>query len=275
MARFLLSTGPSRRLIASAGRTPTGFRILNRLSGLRRTYATFGEAAEACRRAGYVGHELPELRQIHLNWPRELSDYPVLLRLASVDGTKVFDFGGSVGNMYYSYAARLASLSRFEWTVYDLPPLVDAGLALARERGDTNLRFSSDLAAGRDCDIALFSGSLHYWEGTLAELFARMGSRPRHVIVNRSPMRDRGEHVVVVQTGLAAFPCRLLSRERLEAEFSALGYELVDWWREYTLSYQLTLLPEYSAQTYFGCYLRLAEPVAAPSEQRHRASLAS
>lgn len=249
---------------------------MNRLAGLRRVYASPAEAAEACRRAGYVGHELPELRQIHLDWPQMISDYPVQLRLATIAGRRLFDFGGSVGNVHYAYGKRVAAVARWEWTVYDLPELVEAGRELARERGNTALRFTTELSAGRDCDLALFSGSLHYWEGSIAELFDRIGSLPPHVLINRSPMRDRGDDLNVIQSGHAAFPCRLRSRERLEAAFAALGYELVDHWTEPELAYRLTLLPDYSASGYHGFYFRLAAKAAAePQARQAQAELAS
>lgn len=253
------ATAPlAQRALLLAGRTRPGFRLLNRLSGTRCVYASFGEAWEACRRRREPSYEHNEpLHNVFLELPPRPSDYPALVHFAAIGSGRAFEFGSSVGNVYYLYR-RLSRGWSWEWTGYDLPDVVRSGRDIARERGEKDLAFTTDLAAGRGCDVVLFSGSLHYWEDSIAEFFRRLGSLPPHVIVNRSPLRRRGANVVVIQRerGSYAFPCLVRSREGLTAEFADLGYELVDDWTEPGLSYVMPLLPEYSVPAYSGFYFR-------------------
>ncbi len=265
VARSFAAAPPSRQALLLAGRTKLGLRLLNGLSGTRRVYPSFAKAWEACRRSNDRSYEHnEELHQVFLDLPPRPSDYPVLVHLTEIGGGRTFEFGSSTGNIYYMYR-RLCPDFHWDWTGYDLPDVTEAGRALARERGETNLHFSDDIAAGRGCDLALFSGSLHYWEASIATFFSRLGSLPPHVIVNRSPLRRRGDDVVVIQRerGAFAFPCMLRSRERLVGEFTALGYELVDEWTEPGLSYGMPLLPEYSVPAYSGLYFRRTGDAAA------------
>ncbi len=266
----LLAVPPVRQILIRAGRTSLGFALLNRLSGIRRVYPGFDQARNACRSTGSSGYEHnASLHDEQLELPVRPSDYPAMMHIATIAGRRLFEFGSSVGNVYYMYRPFLNSRWTWDWTGYDLPDVVEYGRDIARERGATALHFASELSAGSDCDLLLFSGSLHYWEEPITTFFDRLGTLPPHVIVNRSPVRERGENVVVVQRqrGSYAFPCMLRSRERIIEEFRCLGYELVDDWAEPGLCYQLPLLPEYSVKAYSGFYFRLPGVVAAPAPE--------
>jgi len=55
--------------------------------------------------------------------PCAKSDYPVLFYLAPLVPAlrSVFDLGGNVGNLFYSYQSKLSFPASLTWTVYDLP----------------------------------------------------------------------------------------------------------------------------------------------------------
>ncbi len=83
------------------------------------------------------------------------SDYPVLFLLAPVAPRlrSVFDLGGATGNLFYSYDRHLKFSEELVWTVCDLQPQRDAGLAKAREKGEQRIRFTGKLEDGDGADL--------------------------------------------------------------------------------------------------------------------------
>ncbi len=81
--------------------------------------------------------------------------------------------------------------------------------------------------------------------------------RPKHVIVNRSPVHPtRATFVTVQQRPTFAVPCMVRNRDALTAEFAASGYELVERWAAPELSMTFTLFPGLSMPSYSGFYFR-------------------
>lgn len=125
------------------------------------------------------------------------------------------------------------------------------------ERNAEGLRFASAATEFRDDQVLLASGSLHYWEGTIAGFLEQFPVLPRDIIVNRSPVSEKHGGVVVVQrTATCAFPCIVRNADEMVAEFAALGYSLVDRWSAPELRLPLPLFPEHSVPHYSGFYLR-------------------
>ena len=92
----------------------------------------------------------------------------------------------------------------------------------------------------------------------MASLFAAMGSRPEHVIVNRSPLTERKVSYVILDiVGNAALPKMIRSRSGLIKEFESLGYERVAEWIEPERNITLTYYPGYEVPNYSGLYFRL------------------
>ena len=56
-----------------------------------------------------------------------LSDYPVLFYFRSVlpRVKHLFDLGGHVGNMYYCYSRYIQMPEDLQWTVFDLPTVLE------------------------------------------------------------------------------------------------------------------------------------------------------
>jgi len=209
------------------------------------------------------GHEDPNEVAVHMELAKSLraSDYPALLWLLGASayghGIKVFDFGGNVGNLFYSYSPYLNRSGPIDWTVLDIPPVLERGRKIAAERNAEGLRFASSAAEFRDDQVLLVSGALHYWEGPIAEFLEQFPVLPRHIIVNRSPVSEKEEPFVVVQrTATCAFPCVVRNADGMLAEFAAEGYTLVDRWAASELRLSLPLFPEHSVPHYSGFYLR-------------------
>ncbi len=144
-----------------------------------------------------------------------------------------------------------------EWTVYDIPAILQQGREIALDRGETGLCFTDFLADAAGCDVFLASGSLHYWEQSISDLLRQLECRPRHLIVNRSPFRESGPSFATVQvTHQYCVPCLVRSIADVEAEFADNGYDLIDRWTAAELFLSLPLHPGYSVAAYSGLYFR-------------------
>jgi putative methyltransferase (TIGR04325 family) len=208
-----------------------------------------------------AGHSCPAAIQEHLALGKKArpSDYPVLFHLGGLikDKLAVFDLGGSSGNLWYCYSQYLNIHPDMQWIVFDLPETVEFGRRLAQDRGVHGLSFTTDLQALGGADILLSSGSLHYFEFSLPDILATMAHKPRHIIINRTPLTD-GVSAVTVQDGDSHLvACRTNRRADLIHDLKALKYALVDSWSVPELSLQVPFYPEYSVPEYSGLYFRL------------------
>lgn len=256
-ARALLSTPACRRWLAALGRSARGAQLLQRLDRYHRAFPNFADAWAAAADRRYPGHDHPDAIENLLMLAQSLrpSDYAALYWLARIDDDlRVFDFGGNVGNLYYSYRPYL-SPRRLEWTSYDLPAIIASGRRIAAERGVDELRFSDRPQAPADTNVLLISGALHYWEGSIGELFERLESRPSHVLVNRTPVHETAAAFITLQRqDHFAVPCLVRNAGELIAAFTALGYTLVNRWSALELSLPLPLFPAQSVPAYSGFY---------------------
>lgn len=263
--RAILQSPPTSNLLSLVGGTRTGKKILSRI---RRApwgvFENFSEGWKAARETGLPAHEDPNEITLHLELSKGLrvSDYSVLywlLRL-SHDRLKVFDFGGNVGNLAYSYSAYLRDVRGLEWTVFDLPSIMAEGQRLAGERQADYLRFANSPADYRAEQILLVSGAFHYWEGTVEAFLRQFGEEPRHILLNRTPIHETKPSFISVQgTETCAFPCIVRNLNEMIGDFAAQGYELVDRWRSPELAFPLLLFPAYAIPFYSGFYFALRE----------------
>ena len=242
--------------------------LLNGLLGFRGSFGSLAEAAKAAHRFIPFAHDHPDETMLSLalaEVTRE-SDYPVLFQLAPIAPRlrRVFDLGGATGNLFYSYDRHLQFSEELVWTVCDLQPQRDAGLAFARERSERRIRFTDKLEEGDGVDLFLVSGALHYFEEPLYPLLSRFRRRPRHVIVNRSPF-SRGAALYTVQdarTHLVA--CKLHGRSQFIQGMRDLGYELRETWPVFELQAWVPLFPEYCDRHYWGFHFALSAESGPP-----------
>jgi putative methyltransferase (TIGR04325 family) len=260
----LLRTGPMRNALQCFAGTSPGYRLLNRLSGSSGIFHTFAEARLVAAGLGMGGHDEPTQSNVYSHVFRQ-SDYPIVYWLSRLAPRRLFDFGGALGNLYYLYRDYI-DVSGFEWLVYDLPEVIERGRERAAREHVTNVRFTADLSEGCDCDVLLTSGALHYWEQSLSTLFANLNERPRHVLINRSPMTDNEQYIVIQKLPQVALPCVVRNRARLIRDFEHLGYTFVDEWVEPTRGLTVPLFPRYDVKEYFGFYFRRADAADRPRE---------
>lgn len=242
-------------------------RILRRQSAInsfRGVFRNFDEAAAhipARRRAGY---NIPETAEWYRNRLDSVQhdDYPMLFwfERALKDSRTVVEIGGHVGVAYYPFTKVLQCAEALDWTIIDVPSVTQAGTRMAQERGCTKLHFANELAeAATGCDMLLASGSLQYLHGALLpERIRGMSPLPRHIIINKTPVRERGDGYVTLQDlGVSLCPYRIHARHELITPLEQMGYEIVSTWRKD----REVVIPgraDLDVEGYSGYYLRRA-----------------
>jgi putative methyltransferase (TIGR04325 family) len=263
ISRFL-TLRPLRTLIQRANGIPVVSSAFRKISGASRIFSTLDEASAAARlhRPDTFGHLDANLIDSNFLFSSaiRLSDYPVLfwLREISVAGTlNVFDFGGGVGQTFVALSHYLKPEVIGRWIVQDLPDVVsDAPEKYYPTGTPAALEFTSTMSHATDCNVVLAAGAFHYWEGSIANFFAALSTKPDHFIINRSPMRSTGEPFYTVQEGTNwAVPCKVNSVDSLISEMKREGYVEVDRWIDLEKSLILPLYPDHSTP-YRGIYFR-------------------
>lgn len=186
------------------------------------------------------------------------SDYPVLFWLAQLlpNHPRVFDFGGYLGISFYSFESMLGYPPGLQWTIYDVPAVVQAGAELARQKGRSELRFTTDFSDVRDSSLLLSFGSLQFPQQTLAEFLTPLESRPQHILVNKLPLTERATFYTLHNMGPALAPYRVQNREEFLRSLQALGYEVVAEWENPEFGCYIPLHPDESVKAFTGMYLR-------------------
>jgi putative methyltransferase (TIGR04325 family) len=232
----------------------------------RGVYRSFAEATAAIPSGQRVGYDHDELAGMYRNRMDKAnqSDYAVLFWLKGILNERSFllDVGGHVGVSYHGWRRYLDYQPEMCWLVQDVPAIIRVGAQLARERESPGLEFTSDVADGRGCNILMSAGALQYVEESLSELLRRVGSLPRHLILNKMPLYDGETFVTVQSTGRAFHPYRIYNRAELVAEVEALGYRVVDDWTNRETHCEIPFTQGRDIDAYSGYYfVRDASPV--------------
>lgn len=187
-----------------------------------------------------------------------LDDYPVVfwLRDALLDSRTLFEVGGHIGEAYYSFSRVLEYPPNLEWTICDVPSVTAAGEALAKERGRTNLKFVTAPPQSDGAEIFLACGALQYLDyAGPAELISEFKIKPKHVLINTTPVYEGASFVTLQNIGSAYCPYRIFSRPELVESLRSLGYTLVDSWQK-ERKFRIAGHPERSFDHYSGFYFR-------------------
>ncbi len=265
------SSEPFRSLLLRLAQSKVGARFLNKLSYPRAVFSSFDEAWVAARKTAYAGHDHPDYIKLHLELSKTLrpSDYAALYWISRIcsRAISVFDFGGHVGNLFYSYFNYLAdTCDSVKWTVFDLPKTVTAGQELARQRAACGLEFTTSLEQYSSDQVLLISGAFHYWEKSIAEFVNQFPALPDHIVINRTPVRDQPPAFFTVQdNGSYAVPCVVRSLNEIVSEFSASGYTLIDRWQAPELRMRMPLFPDLNVPCYSGFYFSTKKQRIQPS----------
>ena len=257
-----LGTRPATRGLVSTVRSKSWLRTpVESLLGFRRTFPSFADAQAVASRYIPAGHEHPDEVTFHTAISDILreSDYPVLFLLAPIASKlrKVFDLGGSVGNIFYAYRDYVEFSRSLDWLVYDLPFIRPIGERLAQKRGESRIHFADSIQQSSGADLFLACGSLHYFEDPLHEILATLQQLPPHVVINRTPISRGGDVITIQDNQSFLVPCKLHSRSVLISGMKSLGYQLELEWPVHERKLLLPLEPHLSARTYSGFYFRL------------------
>src|ERR1041384_952758 len=230
----------------------------------RGVYASFAEAEASIPADERVGYDHPTMAAMyrHRMEKANQSDYAVLFWLKGIldERSFVFDFGGHVGVSYYGWQHYLDYPPGLRWLVHGLPSIVKVGADLAQDRPSAGLAFTSEVADGRGCTVFLAAGSLQYLDESLPVLLARVGSLPRHLIVNKLPMYDGDTFVTVHATGRAFHPYRIYNRNSFVSEVTALGYRVVDDWSNREQHCEIPFTRGRDIDAYSGYYFSRDSP---------------
>ncbi|HEY3989584.1 MAG TPA: methyltransferase, TIGR04325 family [Acidobacteriaceae bacterium] len=213
-------------------------KLLRRLfigSGVTGVYASYAAALAAVpkgRKVGYDNEETSDMYPYLLGFTK-VSDFAALFYLNQLakPGYRIFDFGGNTGFLFYNYQSRWAMPAGLEWTVCDVPAVIEAGRELARTRPSEGLSFTSSFADSTGADMLLTSGTLQYIPETLAELLAKLADpKPRHILANRTALWDGPTFFTLQSIGPVVCPYRVQNRKEFVAELEAQGYRVKDAW---------------------------------------------
>lgn len=259
----LLSLGPIRRFIHRTGGKKGIADLYQEWSGISRIYPTMEAAADEIRRRSPETRGHLEGALIDSNYEvsveTRVSDYPVLFWLlnASSEGKlRVFDFGGGIGQAFVNFSRFLPEGLVADWQVQDLPEVVSRSKRCFPEGVPERLRFVTTLEESDQCNVFYSAGALHYWPGSMAELFSALGQKPRHFLMNRSPMASTGKDYFTVQKGVGwAVACRIRNLPGFKQEMESEGYSLVDCWIDPLKSLLFPWMPAFSC-AYQGAYFR-------------------
>jgi putative methyltransferase (TIGR04325 family) len=233
-------------------------RLCDLLTGYRRSFMTFAEAQECASRYLKIGHEFPEAIQPHVAFSDVIreSDFPVMFFLAEAAPRllRVFDLGGCVGNLFYTYQRYLKFSENLVWMVLDLPAAKVAGEELAARRQERRIRYVDSLASASGVDLFIASGSLHYFDQSLPEMVEKLEVAPHYVVVNRTPCSAHGDLFSVQDSGSYLTPCKLHSRTDLITGMEALGYKCRCEWPVYEREFWVPLYPDLSMGHYSGFF---------------------
>jgi len=249
--------------------SPVTAPVLDAILGYRRVYDRLADAAAAVVPHADGGHVHPVNVKVQMSrsvTPRP-SDYAALFHLRGLafEGAKIFDFGGSVGHLFYLYDRYLHFPRDCVWQVFDLPPIVEQGRMIAASRGEDRLQFMLGWEAASGAYLFIASGALHYFDTPLFDIIAKLSKKPEYLLVNRTPLIDGPQKATVQDSTGTRVACVLYNRAELVAGLEAIGYKVVDSWKAWESSLKLVGRPQYSAVPYSGYFFRLNG--AAPKQE--------
>ena len=262
----ILELGPCRRFITRLSHNPHGRNLCQNLAGASGVFPSMGAAEAALQKYRPPTKEHLNQELISSNFQGSLhlrpSDYAVLFWLEKISAAEplvLFDFGAGIGQTYQAMAPLLGPGRIRSWIVQDLPEVISRATDIAFPDGvPSEVELASELTAGSTCNTILAAGALHYWTDGMEGFFRQLGNKPRHFILNRSPMRLEGESYFTVQEGDTwAVPCFVRSFPDFVAEMKSEGYEMVDEWTVVEKQLVRGWRPDFSCP-YKGAYFHMS-----------------
>ena len=193
------------------------------------------------------------------NWIHD-HDYPLLFWLTKAldANTRVVEFGGSLGHLFYSTRTLLPLGEDVVWTILELPDAVSAGRELAAQMQEPRLRFevSTDRRLPLRGDLFLSAGALQYSEASTVDVIDEFETPPQHVLLHTMPAHAEREFWTLQRIDDAELPYRILSIASLRRDMDARGYDCIRTWK-HDRSVRIPFRDDISTDGYFGFYFRL------------------
>ncbi|WP_296676790.1 methyltransferase, TIGR04325 family [Novosphingobium sp.] len=222
----------------------------------RGRFADYTAAMSNVRPGHLAGYDHAEIADVAFEQMCAVTlwDYPVLFWLGKLlpRYDNILDAAGHMGTKYRAWRDLLDLPADFEWIVYEVPAIAEAGRRRALKDGLGSLRFHDDLAAVPPSDVMLGSGLLQYLDEPFAAFMRRLPRLPEHLLLNKVAVRD-GETVVTLEVFPGAeVPYLVLGRAAFEASLAELGYKIIDQWEIGDLSFKHPAFGQSSSQGYYA-----------------------
>lgn len=225
----------------------------------RGVFTTFAEAVRSAPQRLPLGYDNRAAAAMYQGRPLFSEDYAVLFWLQRIlaPGSKVFDYGGHAGSAFDVWTEHLPLPPGVEWTIYDVPEVVEEGRRRNASRNGTIPGFTTDFAQASGCDVFLASGSLQYVEQPLSESLAGLPAKPRHLLLNQLPLHASEQYVTLQNIGTCYCPYAVFHEQRFHDSLKALGYELLHTWDNPAKGCYIPTHPRHTAAPYRGALLTL------------------
>lgn len=140
---------------------------------------------------------------------------------------RIVDFGGAAGVSYAMVRAALSPQAVIDYTVVELPPIVEVGQQLFAS--DPSVHFVSQIpASAGPVDIVVISTALQYIEDWQAPLRELANLRPRFFLLARLSAGDIPTFITAqINHGDNPTPYRFLNIDELKQAMNELGYRSI------------------------------------------------
>lgn len=233
------------------------FRAHRRGNAYYGAYASFEAAARDIPPGVPAGYDSEAATRLYAHRLEqvEASDYPALFwlqKLVEQGARRIFDLGGHVGVSYYAFRKLITYPDDLQWQVHDVAAVMESGRKLAGERDEHGQLSFVERDAADGCDVFMAKGALQYLDYALPDFLRGLRDRPRHLLINLTPMHPARTVFTLQHIGVAVCPYRISATGEFVRELEALGYRQRECWEHHDRAVRIPYHPEASIDRYHG-----------------------
>jgi putative methyltransferase (TIGR04325 family) len=224
----------------------------------RGVYASFDEAQQSAPSIRPLGYDNADAAKMYIERTKKIhpTDYPVMFwldKLFAQGCSTVFDLGGHIGVSYYAYRRYLTYPAQLKWGVHDVPAVMAEGKRFAAEKDkEQRLQFHDHFDEASGVDILFALGSLQYLPETLDSRLALLSQKPKHLLLNLTPLHDKHSYFTLQSIGTAFCPYRVTAVPAFLKGIEGQGYRLINHWQNPDKKCEIPFHAEYSLDHYHG-----------------------